>query len=159
MTMPQASTVYRVNGDEPYVTRTQTSSAVTMIHSFVRKAMVKTMFGVVRQKHEAGLSGCPAAFWKVEEDGEEEGESGDGAVVPRLGSRDAIENAADACVLWCTVAVGCLVGGRPKSSVSSLKQAIASNYCSSGRWLNSREYVSLGRAACYIFLEKAAACT
>ena len=35
-------------------------------------------------------------------------------------SESNIESAAAACVLWSTVGVGCLIGGRPKSSVSRL---------------------------------------
>ena len=83
--------------------------------SFIRKAMVNTMFRAV-QERDPGFHGCSAGFGgegEEEEEGEEGG-WGEDAVVPR-----AIESAAGACVLWCTVAMGCLIRGRPKSSVSS----------------------------------------
>eukprot|EP00752_Nemacystus_decipiens_P005073 g4604.t1 len=74
--------------------------------------MVRTMFRVV-QERDPGLHRCPTCFLE-----EEQGTGrGDDADVPAAKRRDEIESAAGACVLWCTVAVGCLVGGRPKSSV------------------------------------------
>eukprot|EP00752_Nemacystus_decipiens_P005072 g4603.t1 len=80
--------------------------------SFIRKAMVRTMLPVVQEsdprfhRYSAGLLA-----------GEGEIGWGDDADVPAAARRDEIESAAGACVLWCTVAVGCLVGGRPQSSV------------------------------------------
>lgn len=74
------------------------------------------MFRAV-QERDPGFRACPAGFGGEEEQEEEGGEEngwGEGAVVPK-----AIESAAGACVLWSTVAMGCLIGGRPKSSVSS----------------------------------------
>ena len=49
-------------------------------------------------------AGCTSGVWP---------EGGDG-----FATESKIESAAAACVLWSTVGVGCLVGGRPKSSVS-----------------------------------------
>lgn len=93
--------------------------------SFIRKAMAGAMFCAV-QENDPGFHGHLAGLLKEEdEEGDEEenkGEDqengwGDHAAVPTAGPREAIESAASACVFWCTVAVGCLVGGRPKSSV------------------------------------------
>lgn len=88
--------------------------------SFIRKAMVKTMFRAL-QERDPGLHGGLPGFGDGEEVVEEEegGGCGDDDDVPATRPAAAIESAAGACVLWCTVAVGCLVGGRPKSSVSS----------------------------------------
>lgn len=101
---------------------TPTSPAVMMIfRSFIRKAMVKTMFRAV-QERDPVFDGRSAGFRedKEEDKGEELGSGwADGSTVPRTRLGDAIESAAGACVLWCTVAMGCLIGGRPKSSVSS----------------------------------------
>ena len=77
------------------------------------------MFRAV-QERDPGFHGSSAGGFGG---GEEAGGWGEGAVVPRAGPPDAIESAAGSCVLWCTVAVGCLVGGRPKSSVSSARDA------------------------------------
>ena len=78
------------------------------------------MFRAV-QERDPGFHGCPTGFG----DGEEERGtgSGDGGDVPRTGRGAAIESAAESCVLWSTVAVGCLMGGRPTSSVSSASNA------------------------------------
>lgn len=96
--------------------------------------MVRTIFRAV-QERDPEFHGCPAGFLEEgdeedEEDEEDDGKEqeqesggGDRAVVPPAGPREAIESAAGACVLWCTVAVGCLVGGRPKSSVSPASSA------------------------------------
>eukprot|EP00752_Nemacystus_decipiens_P005075 g4606.t1 len=92
--------------------------------SFIRKALVKNMFRAV-QEHDYGVQGCSASAGfggedKTEEEEEEEEEEGgrrDGTGAPRTGPGDEIESTAGACVLWSTVAVGCLIGGRPKSSV------------------------------------------
>ena len=92
-------------------------------NSFIRKAMVKTMFRAV-QERDPGFYGSSAGFGDAEEeeeeqaDGEKDGGRRDGPGSPRTGPGDAIESAAGTCVLWSTVAVGCLIGGRPKSSVS-----------------------------------------
>eukprot|EP00903_Cladosiphon_okamuranus_P014222 g13213.t1 len=87
--------------------------------SFIRKAMVRTMFSAVQERGPgfAGFSAGGGVWCEEEEVG-----WGEGAVVPGAGPGDAIENAASSCVLWCTVAVGCLIGGRPKSSVNGYAQ-------------------------------------
>lgn len=95
-----------------------TSPVVMMVdRSFIRKVMVKTMFRAVLER-DPGFHGCSARIGgdgdDVEEDEEDEGEWRDGASAPRKGPGNAIESAAGACVLWSTVAVGCLIGGRPK---------------------------------------------
>lgn len=88
--------------------------------------MVSTMFRAV-QERDPGFHGCSAGFGGEEEEEEEEGEgwigSSDDSDLPGPGPGAAIERAAGACVLWSTVAVGCLIGGRPKSSVSSASNA------------------------------------
>lgn len=108
---------------------------VVVRRSFIRKAMVKTMFRAV-QRRDPGFHGCLAApsakngekeeeeeeeeeqDEEVVEEEEEEGGWGNDADALKAGPGDAIDSAGGACVLWSTVAVGCLVGGRPKSSVS-----------------------------------------
>lgn len=87
--------------------------------------MVRTMFNAF-QERDPGFQAFSTGGSSYGE-GEQEVGWGEGAVVPRAGPGDAIENAAGSCVLWCTVAVGCLVGGRPLSSVSS---AISASVCS-----------------------------
>lgn len=84
--------------------------------SFIRKAMVRTMFRAVQERDPGYPGGSAGGSFGGE--GEDGGGWGDGAIVAGAGPGDAVENAAGSCVLWCTVAVGCLVGGRPKSSVS-----------------------------------------
>lgn len=78
------------------------------------------MFRAARER-DPGFRGYSADFGGDEEEEEqEEGDGSDGgAVVPKTGTGGAIETEADACVLWCTIAMGCLIRGRPKSSVSS----------------------------------------
>eukprot|EP00903_Cladosiphon_okamuranus_P014223 g13214.t1 len=96
--------------------------------SFIRKAMVKTMFCAMQKRNpglrgrSAGIDGVHVGEEVEEEEEEEEAEDeeedgcGEGADVPGTGLGAAVESAAATCVLWCTVAVGCLIGGRPKSS-------------------------------------------
>ena len=108
--------------------------AIIMCCSFIRKVMVSTMFEAV-QGRDPELHECPAGFLKgVEGHDELENEWGDHAFVPTPGPRNAIESAAGACVLWCTVAVGCLVGGQPKSSVSPACSAIVFSMLLSRWW-------------------------
>ncbi|CAM9279340.1 unnamed protein product, partial [Ectocarpus sp. 8 AP-2014] len=87
--------------------------------SFIRKAMVSTMFRTMQERDpefpgpEAGGVAGGGHGW------------GESALVPGGGggggglarAENAVENAAAACVLWSTVGVGCLIRGRPKSSV------------------------------------------
>lgn len=96
---------------------TPTPLVVLMIgRSLIRKAMVHTMFLAARER-DPGFQGCSAGFGEEEEEeAVEEAGWGHGAVVPKAGPGDT---AANACVLWCTVAMGCLLRGRPKSSVST----------------------------------------
>lgn len=82
------------------------------------------------QEFDPGFPGCPEGPCH---DGEKGGQGGR-AVVSSVGagsgvlpegddefaSESQIESAAAACVLWSTVGVGCLIGRRPKSSVSRL---------------------------------------
>ena len=111
---------------------------VTMIcGSFIRKAMLSIMFRTVQERdpehHECLAGSLESSFLQLEDEDEDEDEEGNGeeqedhcgdhAVVPTAGPWDAIESAAGACALWCTVAVGCLVGGRPVSSVSAIRSA------------------------------------
>lgn len=93
--------------------------------SFIRKTLVRTLFHTT-QGRGLGLPGYSAGGYGGVE--EEEGGCGDGALGPEAGPGDAIESAAGACVLWCTVAVGCLLKGRPKSSVSSSGSARVAPY-------------------------------
>ncbi|CAM9794065.1 unnamed protein product [Ectocarpus sp. 4 AP-2014] len=85
--------------------------------SFIRKAMVSTMFRTM-QERDPEFPGPEAGG--VVGGGQGWGES---ALVPVGGggglarAENAVENAAAACVLWSTVGVGCLIRGRPKSSV------------------------------------------
>ena len=90
--------------------------------------MVSTMFRTLQERNP-GIPGYSGAFY---DDGEEKDGLGGGAMVPSARGRSGvwsggedgfvteskIESAAAACILWSTVGVGCLVGGRPKSSVS-----------------------------------------
>ncbi len=99
--------------------------------SFIRKAMVSTMFRTMQERNP-GIPGYSGGFFH---DGEE-GERQEGAMVPMAGGRredgfateSKIESAAAACVLWSTIGIGCLVGGRPKSSVSQPRRC----FCSGG---------------------------
>lgn len=79
------------------------------------------MFRAVHER-DPGLHGRSASFGGGEEEEKEEEEEEDGCGddddVPGTGLGAATESASATCVLWCTVAVGCLMGGRPKSSVS-----------------------------------------
>ncbi|CAM9560265.1 unnamed protein product [Scytosiphon promiscuus] len=84
--------------------------------SFIRTAMVRTMFRTMQEQNPDVLSdgGDGDDGWGPENRG--------GALVPGFGGvglsqGDTIESAAAACVLWSTVGVGCLIRGRPKSSV------------------------------------------
>ncbi len=97
--------------------------------SFIRKAMVSTIFRAMQERNP-GIAGYSGGFY---DDGERGGRR-DGAMVPTAGgtsgmlpggedgfaTESTIESAAAACVLWSTVGVGCLIAGRPKSSVSLL---------------------------------------
>ncbi|CAM9691032.1 unnamed protein product [Ectocarpus sp. 6 AP-2014] len=87
--------------------------------SFIRKAMVSTMFRTMQERDpefpgpEAGGVVGGGHGW-----GESAlvlGGGGGGGSLAR--AENAVENAAAACVLWSTVGVGCLIRGRPKSSV------------------------------------------
>ncbi len=68
----------------------------------------------------------PAYSGGLSDDGDDKGGLGEGAMVHTAGVRDGdglvneskIESASATCILWSTVGVGCLIGGRPKSSVS-----------------------------------------
>ena len=109
-------------------------------HSFICKAVVSTMFGAV-QGRDPWLNVYPACVvGEGEEEEEEEEENkgkggGDHTIASAAGPRDAIESAAGTCVLWCTVAVGCLVAGQPKSSVSptgKTKRVLHCLFCSGG---------------------------
>ena len=111
--------------------------------SFIRKAVVSTMFRAV-QERDPGVPGYSGGFG---DDEEEESGLGEGAMVHsaegRSGARpegDAfvteskIESAAAACVLWSTVGVGCLVRGRPKSSVSKTRDCCSVGGGVPGAW-------------------------
>ena len=89
---------------------------------------MSTMFRT-QQEQDPGIPMCSGGF---DDDVEENGGLGRGAEVScAAGARgmrrededgfvaeSKIESAAGACILWSTVGVGCLVGGRPKSWVS-----------------------------------------
>ncbi len=60
----------------------------------------------------------------------------------RFATESKIESAAAACVLWSTIGVGCLIGGRPKSSVSQQLDC-----CCNGRTIETGQH-----AAPYAFL-------
>ena len=99
--------------------------------------MVSTMFRTI-QERDPGVPGYSGGFG---DDGEK-GMLGGGAMVRTAGgsggawregeddfvTESKIESAAAACILWSTVGVGCLLGGRPKASVSELL-----DYCRGGR--------------------------
>ena len=86
------------------------------------------MFRTLHEQ-DPGVSEYPGVFG---DDGEKAGLGGEGAVRTTAGgaggvwpegedgfeNESKVESAAAACVLWSTVAVGCLIGGRSKSSVS-----------------------------------------
>lgn len=117
--------------------------------------MVSTMFRTM-QEFDPELPGCPEGPCH---DGEKGGQgersvvssAGDGrGVLPEgedgFATESKIESATAACVLWSTVGVGSLIGGRPKSSVSQLlgccKGGVDPQYCSGGGLL-SRQYDGL----------------
>jgi len=87
--------------------------------SFIRKAMVSSMFRTMSEQ-DPTFPVYAEGFC----DGEEKMGPGEGAMVHTAGGGDGfvteskVESASATCVLWSTVGVGCLIGGRPKSSVS-----------------------------------------
>ncbi len=107
--------------------------------------MVSTMFRTMQERNP-GIPGYSGGFYG---DGEEGGRRA-GTIAPTSGgtsgmlpegedgfaTESKIESAAAACVLLSTVAVGCLIGGRPKSSVSQLLDTFALVFvvCSRASW-------------------------
>ena len=82
--------------------------------------MVSTMFRTM-QEFDPEFPGCREEGGQGERSMVSSSESGNGMLVDAedgFVAESKIESAAAACVLWSTVGMGCLIGGRPKSSVS-----------------------------------------